>query len=72
MPGKRRSSSSMTLAAVSDGTAKITANEVVRMAQRKSGSRLMDIPGARILKMVTMKLMAPAVVAKARKIRDRV
>jgi hypothetical protein len=64
----RRSSSSITLAAVRDGRANTTEKEVARMAHTNSGIRLNDIPGARSLKIVTMKLMAPAVVEIPRKI----
>ncbi len=49
-------------AAVSEGIAKTIESDVARIAQQKSGSRSSDIPGARSLKIVTMKLIAPAVV----------
>src|SRR5436190_23793998 len=62
-----RSSSCMMFAAESAGSAKITENDVATIAQQKSGSRLSDIPGARNLKIVTMKLTAPTVVEMVRK-----
>ncbi len=45
----------------------MTANDVTRMFHANSGIRLIDIVGARSLKMVTMKLIAPAVVEIVRK-----
>ena len=48
---------------VSAGSAKISESETASIAKTNSGIRLNDIPGARSLKMVTMKLSAPAVVA---------
>ena len=47
---------------MSAGRAKTTESDVARTAQQKSGMRLIDMPGARSRAMVTMKLMAPAVV----------
>ena len=55
-------------ATVSEGSAKMTANDVASTAQQKSGMRLIDIPGARSLKIVTMKFAAPAVVEIVMKI----
>jgi hypothetical protein len=52
----------MALAIVRDGSANTTARDVARMAHTYSGIRASDIPGARSLRIVTMKLMAPAVV----------
>jgi hypothetical protein len=46
---------------VSAGRAKTSANDTARNAKQKSGIRLIDIPGARCLKMVTMKFAAAAV-----------
>ena len=40
--------------------AKITMNEVTIIAQTKIGMRLSDMPGARCLKMVVMRLTATA------------
>ncbi len=56
-----RSSSSMMFAVDSAGSAKISEKDVARMAHTKSGIRLSDMPGARSLKIVTMKFVAPAV-----------
>ncbi len=50
MKAKETLQSQKELAAVSEGIAKITANEVTRIAQQNNGIRLMDMPGARILK----------------------
>ena len=52
---------------MSEGIAKTIENDVARIAQQKSGIRSSDIPGARSLKIVTMKLIAPAVVEIPRK-----
>ena len=68
---KRRSRYSITHATVSDGSANSTAKEIVVVPHMKMGIRLMDIPGARSLKTVTMKLIAPAVVEMVRKTRPR-
>jgi len=68
----RRSSSRRTFAIDRLGSANTTANEVASMLHTYSGMRLMDMPGARILKMVTMKLMAPTVVEMLRNSRLRV
>ena len=53
-PGRRSAS-------VSGGSAKISANDTARNAKQNSGMRLIDMPGARTLKIVTMKLTAAAV-----------
>ena len=63
-----RSSSSITLATVNDGRANTTAKLVARIAHTYSGIRAMDMPGARTLKIVTMKLTEPTVVEMPRKI----
>ena len=47
------------------------AKDIASSPQTKMGTRLIDMPGARILRMVTMKLMAPAVVEMATKTRPR-
>ena len=39
----------------------MSANDAARIAKQKSGIRLSDMPGARSLKIVTMKLIAAAV-----------
>ncbi len=59
------------MATVSGGKAKIIAQDVTRIAQQNSGMRLKDIPGARNLRIVTIKFTAPAVVAILRKIKPR-
>ena len=43
-------------------------SDVASTAQQKSGIRLIDIPGARRRMIVTMKLIAPAVEERPRKI----
>ena len=50
---------------MSAGSAKTTERDVASTAQQKSGIRLSDIPGARSRAIVTMKLIAPAVVEMA-------
>jgi hypothetical protein len=55
-------------ATVSAGSDMTTANEIVVVLYRNSGIRLIAIPGARSRKIVTMKLIAPAVVEIVRKI----
>jgi hypothetical protein len=47
-------------------------NEVATIAQTKMGTRLSDMPGARSLSAVTMKLIAPAVVEMPRNNSPRV
>ena len=47
---------------MSGGRAKINDSDTASSANTKSGMRLKDIPGARFLKIVTMKFSAPAVV----------
>ena len=51
------------------GSRRRSTSDVASTAQQKSGIRLIDIPGARSLTIVTMKLIAPAVVEMPRKIR---
>src|SRR6185437_8180055 len=57
-----RSSSSMPRPTVSGGIAKIAATDIVSELQRNKGIRSIDMPGARILSIVTIELHAPAVV----------
>ncbi len=52
------------------GTAKITMNENTSIDHTKIGMRLNVMPGARNLKMVTMKLTAPTVVEMPTKMID--
>ena len=59
---KRRSSSRRPAANVTAGTANSTMEAIERIDHTKMGTRLIVIPGARILKAVTMKLTAPTVV----------
>ena len=65
---QRRSSSRKTKAAVRAGSEKTTENEVVSVLYMNSGMRLIVMPGARSRKIVTMKLIAPAVVEMVRRI----
>ena len=54
------SASSMSSAAVSEGTASTMRMDVVVVAQVKIGIRVRVMPGARSRSTVTMKLMAPS------------
>src|SRR5579875_2824382 len=56
-----RSIRNRTAAAVRLGRAKSSRNEVIMVIQTKSGIRLIVIPGARILKIVTTKFSEPAI-----------
>src|SRR5437016_2408472 len=56
-----RSSNSMTLAAVRLGIAKSSRKAVIRVIHVNNGIRLIVIPGARILRIVTTKLSEPAI-----------
>ena len=49
--------------AVSTGAARITSSDVARMLHVKTGIRIIVIPGARIRRIVTMKLMPPRIEA---------
>ena len=49
---------------MSGGSAKSSANATARIAKQKSGIRFSDMPGARSLKIVVMKLIAAAVEAR--------
>ena len=51
----------MVIAPASTGTASSSRKAVIRIAQGKSGILNKVMPGARILKMVTMKLIAPRI-----------
>src|SRR3954447_6878141 len=48
-------------ATVSDGSAKISPAEAARKAKQKSGIRLIDMPGARSLRIVTIRFAAVSV-----------
>ena len=56
------------MATLSDGSANSSANATARNAKQNSGIRFSDIPGARILKIVTMKLIEAAVLEMPLKI----
>ena len=53
-------------AAESEGSANNATREIVAVLQIMIGIRLIDIPGARILSIVTTKLMDPTVVETVR------
>ena len=53
------------------GIANRLATETVSVPQMTIGTRLIDIPGARVRKKVTTKLTAPTVVEMPRKIMPR-
>ncbi len=55
-----RSMISMVTAPASTGMASRSKNAVTRMAQQNSGILCMVMPGARMFRMVAMKLMAPS------------
>ena len=59
IPKKRSNINSMS-ATVITGNASTSRNEVTRVIHVKSGIRISDMPGARILTIVTMKLKAAA------------
>ena len=48
------------------GKAMMIRMDVIKVAQEKIGMRIIDMPGARRLMMVTMKLKAPAIEATPR------
>ncbi len=58
-----RSANSMMRPAVRTGVASTTKREVARTLQQKAGMRSMVIPGARIRRIVTMKLIPPRIEA---------
>src|SRR5215217_4756919 len=53
------------------GKAMMMSTEVIKVDQEKIGKRIIDMPGARRLRMVTMKLKAPAIEATPRIWRPR-
>ena len=55
----------MIAAALSAGSANRLATDAVRVPQTMIGSRLSDMPGARVLNSVVMKLIDPTVVDTA-------
>ena len=58
---KLRSVSNIVIAPARTGRESTSRNAVMSIAQRNSGMRCMVIPGARMLKIVVMKLMAPRI-----------
>jgi hypothetical protein len=58
-----RSSRRSVSAAVTVGSARMRSTAYASIVQTKSGMRIHVIPGARMLWMVTMKLIAPAIEA---------
>ena len=60
---KFRSSISSMRPTVITGNARMIKNEVIRVIQIKTGIRIRDIPGARMLTIVTMKLKPAAIEA---------
>ena len=48
------------------GKAMMMSTDVIKVDQEKIGMRIIDMPGARRLMMVTMKLKAPAIEATPR------
>ena len=55
----------MIAAALSAGSAKMLATDAVSVPQTMIGSRLSDMPGARVLNSVVTKLIEPTVVETA-------
>ena len=53
----------MTRPAVSTGAARMTRSDVARMLQVNTGMRIIVIPGARMRRIVTMKLIPPRIEA---------
>src|SRR6266511_6234859 len=60
-PPRLRSMNSKIRALANTGVASSTSNEVTSMVQQNMGSRNMVMPGARMLKIVVMKLTAPRI-----------
>ena len=58
---KLRSVSSLVIAPARTGRDRSSRKAVISTAQTKRGSLCINIPGARILKIVTMKLIAPRI-----------
>ncbi len=58
-----RSANTITSPAVSTGAARTTSSDVARMLQVKTGMRIIVMPGARIRRIVTMKLIPPRIEA---------
>ena len=59
---KRRSIHSIRKARLTAGTAKMLPTDAVNVPQTRIGTRLIDMPGARVRSSVTMKLIEPTVV----------
>src|SRR5437867_8658330 len=66
-----RSTASRTAASVTAGTAKTTIAAKTSIDHTKMGIRFNDMPGARSLKIVTIKLIAPTVVDSPTKMMPR-
>ena len=58
---KLRSVSSLVIAPASTGSDSSSRKAVIRTAQTKRGSLCLNRPGARMLKIVTIKLIAPII-----------
>src|SRR6202790_4064758 len=69
---KLRSVSSMVMAPASTGSAKSSRNTVTRIDQTNSGLLCRVMPGARMLKIVVMKLMAPRIDEAPARCSDRI
>ena len=67
-----RSVSSMVMAPASTGRDSSSRNTVTSTDQTNSGMRCMVMPGARMLKMVVMKLMAPRIELAPARCSDRI
>ena len=71
-PPKLRSTYSAIRAEVNVGSASTSSSEVTMVVQQKIGIRYIVIPGARILNIVTIRLMAPSRVPMPTTIRPRI
>ena len=69
---KLRSVSSIVIAAASTGSASSSRNAVTSTAQANSGILCSVMPGARMLKMVVMKLIAPRIELTPARCSDRI
>ena len=69
---KFRSVSSIVIAPASTGSASTSRNVVTRIDHTNSGMRCSVMPGARMLKMVVMKLMAPRIEDAPARCSDRI
>ena len=69
---KLRSVSSMVMAPASTGRASSSRKAVTRIDQANSGMRCSVMPGARMLKIVVMKLMAPRIDEAPARCREKI